>query len=193
MVGVSHDRFGNLTLFLTIHIVTVLKVSGTGLTVIIVVREHLTNLPEDLEAIGGCSIGTGNGPYKEGGHLTREVAIRVARGQIDYDPVSEIGTLGGIKRVGEINGTGVVLDDDYILVFQNKSPLNLFFSGAIGGASRLHPYSIKKLLDFLVALRPIFLKIKKASEKTLAFYIYLTIIKTMVFTHFSPRCHRFHL
>ena len=86
------------------------------------VREHLTHLPEDLEAIRGCSIGTGNGTYKEWGYLTREVAIRVARGQIDYDHISKIGTLGGVKRVGEINGTGVVLDDYYILVFHNKSP-----------------------------------------------------------------------
>jgi hypothetical protein len=127
MVGVSHERFGNLTLFLAVHIITVLKVCGAGLTVIVVVWEHLANLPEDFEAIGGCSIGTGNRTYEKWGYLTREIAIGVTGGQINYNSISEIRTLGGVKRVGESNGTGVVLDDYYILVFHNNSPLNLYF------------------------------------------------------------------
>jgi hypothetical protein len=131
----SHYRFGNLTLLLAIHIITILKVSGTGLTVIVVVREHLPYLPEDLETVSGCTVGTRNGTNEKGRDLPREVAVGIARGQVNHDPIHKIGTLGGIKRVGEINGTGVVLDDYYILVFHNKSPLNLFFSVAIGGAS----------------------------------------------------------
>ena len=80
MVGVSHNRFRDLSSFLTIHIITVIKVSGAGMTVLVVVWEHLTYLPEDLEAISGCSIGTDNRAYKEWGDLTREVTIWIARG-----------------------------------------------------------------------------------------------------------------
>ena len=85
-----------------------------------------THLPEDLEAVGRCTVGACNGAYEEGRHLTRKATVGISGGEVDDDSLGEVGTLGGVKRISESERTGVVLHDYYVLVFHNGSPVFCF-------------------------------------------------------------------
>ena len=61
-IRMSHHGFGDLSHFFTIHVITILEVSFAGLTTIIVMREHFSNLPEDFQTVRGCAAGPVTGP-----------------------------------------------------------------------------------------------------------------------------------
>jgi hypothetical protein len=114
---VAHDGLGYLARLGGIHLIPIIEVGSIGLSGGIVMRKYLTHLPEYLKAICRCSIGTGNRANVERTDLLRKAEVGIARGQIDYDSVSEIGALVGIKRIRESDGAGVVLDNNNILIF----------------------------------------------------------------------------
>lgn len=126
-IRMSYHGFWDLSHFFTIHIITIMEVSFAGLTTIIVMREHFSNLLEDFQTVRGCAVRTCNGSNIKRRDPLSESAVRISRCQIDHNPICNIGALRGVKRVREGDGARVMLNDNYILVFHmNVPPKNLY-------------------------------------------------------------------
>jgi hypothetical protein len=119
MIGVTHDRLGDRSGSCGIHLFTIIEVGCGGLTIIIVVRKDLATLPEHLKVRGACSIGTGNRSNEERRDLACELGVASSRGQVNNNPILKVGALGEVERIGEGEGTWMVLNDHDILVFHS--------------------------------------------------------------------------
>jgi hypothetical protein len=118
----AHDRLWNLTGFCGVHLLSVGEVFLVRLTATIVMWEHLTHLPKHLQGVGTGTVGAADGTDVERGDLASEGTVRVARGEIDDDTILQVRTLVGIKRVGITKRTGVVLEDNDVLIFHKFIP-----------------------------------------------------------------------
>ena len=121
-VRVTKDGFGDFTGQGVIHQLAVLEILLVGLTPIIVVGEHLGRLPEQLQIVGAGAIGAGHRTHIEGGNLAGEVFVGVAGGQIDDDPLLQVGALVGVKGVGVTQRTRMMFEDDNVLILREVPP-----------------------------------------------------------------------